>query len=50
MICLNMPLLRLFYLKLFINNKMDNFINVIKNDPNVGIEIEDVLDRYMRLP
>ena len=29
---------------------MDDFINVIKNDPQIRIEINDMLDRYNRLP
>ena len=29
---------------------MKNFINVIKNDPKVRIKINDMLDRYNRLP
>ena len=28
---------------------MDDFINVIKKDPQIGIKINDMLDRYMRL-
>ena len=29
---------------------MDAFINVIKKDPKVRIKINDMLDRYNRLP
>ena len=29
---------------------MDDFINVIKRDPEVQIKIKDMLDRYNRLP
>ena len=29
---------------------MDAFINVIKIDPKVRVKINDMLDRYMRLP
>ena len=29
---------------------MDDFVNVIKKDPKVRIEINDMLDRYNRLP
>ena len=29
---------------------MDDFINVIKKDPKVRIKINDMLDRFMRLP
>ena len=29
---------------------MDDFINVIKKDPQVRIKINDMLDRYIRLP
>ena len=29
---------------------MDDFINVIKKDPKVGCKINDMLDRYNRLP
>ena len=29
---------------------MDAFIKVIRKDPKVRIEINDTLDRYMRLP
>ena len=29
---------------------MDDLINVIKKDPKVGIKINDMLDRYNRLP
>ena len=29
---------------------MDDFINVIKKDPQVRIKINNVLDRYNRLP
>ena len=29
---------------------MDAFVNVIRKDPKVRIEINDTLDRYMRLP
>ena len=29
---------------------MDDFINVIEKDPQVRIKINDMLDRYMRLP
>ena len=29
---------------------MDDFINVIKKDPKVQIKINDMLDRYNRLP
>ena len=29
---------------------MDDFVNVIKRDPKVRIEINDLLDRYIRLP
>ena len=29
---------------------MDVFIKVIKKDPKVGIRINDMLDRYNRLP
>ena len=29
---------------------MDDFINVIKKDPKVRIKINDMLDRYNRLP
>ena len=29
---------------------MEAFINVIKEDPKVQIEINDMLDRYTRLP
>ena len=29
---------------------MDNFINVIKKDPKVRVEINDLLDRYNCLP
>ena len=29
---------------------MDDFINVIKKDPQVQIKIIDMLDRYMMLP
>ena len=30
--------------------KMDAFINVIKKDPKVQIKINDMLDRYIKLP
>ena len=29
---------------------MEDFINVIENDPQVCVQINDMLDRYMRLP
>ena len=29
---------------------MDAFINVIKNDPKVRNKLNDMLDRYMKLP
>ena len=29
---------------------MDAFINVIKKDPQIRIKINDMLDRYMRVP
>ena len=29
---------------------MDDFIKVIKNDPNVRVKINDMLDRCSRLP
>ena len=29
---------------------MDDFLNVIKEDPQVRIKINDMLDRYNRLP
>ena len=29
---------------------MDNFINVIRKDPKVQVKINDMLDRYNRLP
>ena len=29
---------------------MDDFINAIKKDPQVRIKINDMLDRYIRLP
>ena len=29
---------------------MDDFINVIRKDPEVRVKINDVLDRYKRLP
>ena len=29
---------------------MDGFINVIRKDPEVRIKINDILDRYLRLP
>ena len=29
---------------------MDDFVNVIREDPKVRIKINDTLDRYMRLP
>ena len=31
-------------------NNFDAFINVIKKDPKVKIKINDMLDRYMKLP
>ena len=29
---------------------MDAFVNVIRKDPKVRVKINDMLDRYMRLP
>ena len=29
---------------------MDNFVNVIKKDPEVRVKIKDMLDSYNRLP
>ena len=29
---------------------MDDFLNVIKKDPQVRIKVNDMLDRYIRLP
>ena len=29
---------------------MDGFINVIRKDPKVRVKINDMLDRYNRLP
>ena len=29
---------------------MDDFVNVIRKDPKVRVKINDVLDRYKRLP
>ena len=29
---------------------MEAFINVIRKDPKVRVKINDILDRYMRLP
>ena len=29
---------------------MEAFINVIRKDPEVWVKINDMLDRYMRLP
>ena len=29
---------------------MDTFLNVIRKDPKVRIKINDMLDRYIRLP
>ena len=29
---------------------MDDFVNVIKKDPKVRFKIDDMLDRYKRLP
>ena len=29
---------------------MDDFINVIRKDPKVQVKINDMLDRYNRLP
>ena len=29
---------------------MDDFVNVIREDPKVRIKINDTLDRYLRLP
>ena len=31
-------------------NNFDDFINVVEKDPQVRIKINDMLDRYMRLP
>ena len=31
-------------------NNFDDFVNVIKKDPKVRIKINDMLDRYNRLP
>ena len=30
--------------------KMDAFINVIKKDPKVRVKVNDMLDRYMKIP
>ena len=43
-------LLRKDYLKRITNNKMDGFINVIKKDPKAPNKINNMLDRYNRLP
>ena len=29
---------------------MDAFLNLIRKDPKIRVEINDMLDRYMRLP
>ena len=29
---------------------MENFVNVIRKDPRVRVKINDMLDRYNRLP
>ena len=34
----------------YLSIKMESFINVIKKDPQVRIKINDMLDRYNRLP
>ena len=31
-------------------NTFDDFVNVIKKDPEVQVKINDMLDRYKRLP
>ena len=31
-------------------NNLDEFVNVIRKDPKVRIEINDTLNRFMRLP
>ena len=30
--------------------KLDDFLNVIKRDPQVQIKIKEILDKYNRLP
>ena len=43
-------LFRLDHLKLIIIIKMDDFLNIIGEDPKVRVKINDMLDRYTRLP
>ena len=31
-------------------NTFDDFVNVVRKDPKVRVEINDMLDRYNRLP
>ena len=31
-------------------NTFDDFVNVVRKDPQVGIKVNDMLDRYNRLP